>query len=41
LTPKQRAAAWNKANRDAYNARQRKLMKGRRAAAKAKRAAAK
>jgi len=37
LTPKQRAAAWNKANREAYNARQRKLMKERRAAAKAKR----
>ena len=35
--PKQRAAAWSKANREAYNARQRTLMKERRAAATAKR----
>jgi len=39
LTRAERAAAWNKAHREAYNARQRKLMKERRAAAKTKRAA--
>jgi len=38
-TRAERAAAWNKAHREAYNARQRKLMKERRAAAKTKRAA--
>jgi hypothetical protein len=35
--PKQRVAARSKANREAYNARQRTLMKERRAAATAKR----
>ena len=37
LTKAQRAAAWNTANRDLYNERNRKRMKDKRAEAKAKR----